>query len=46
MALPITKTDNAKVTYINIPEAVGVFDTFEAQQAALGTVTSARRTKT
>jgi len=23
-----------KITYINVPEAVGVFDTFEAQQAA------------
>lgn len=30
--LDTPKTD--KTTYINIPEAVGVFDTFEAQQAA------------
>jgi len=28
------KSDDSKTTYINIPEAVGVFDTFEAQQAA------------
>lgn len=29
-----TETKESKTTYINIPEAVGVFDTFEAQQAA------------
>lgn len=29
-----TETKKSKTTYINIPEAVGVFDTFEAQQAA------------
>ena len=29
-----TKPKEHKTTYINIPEAVGVFDTFEAQQAA------------
>jgi hypothetical protein len=34
MAEPETNSDQSKTTYINIPEAVGVFDTFEAQQAA------------
>lgn len=34
MAEAETKPDDSKTTYINIPEAVGVFDTFEAQQAA------------
>jgi hypothetical protein len=34
MTEPGTKTEHSKTTYINIPEAVGVFDTFEAQQAA------------
>ena len=28
------RREDRKTTYINIPEAVGVFDTFEAQQAA------------
>jgi len=28
------KSDDSKTTYINIPEAVGVFDTIETQQAA------------
>ena len=34
MAEPETNSDHSKTTYINTPEAVGVFDTFEAQQAA------------
>jgi hypothetical protein len=34
MAEAEPKSDDSKTTYINIPEAVGVFDTFEAQQAA------------
>lgn len=34
MANPETTTDVSNATYINIPEAVGVFDSFEAQQAA------------
>ncbi|SHL83025.1 hypothetical protein SAMN05444414_1523 [Roseovarius marisflavi] len=34
MAEPEINSDQSKTTYINIPEAVGVFDTFEAQQAA------------
>jgi hypothetical protein len=31
---PETKASSSKTTYINVPEAVGVFDTFAAQQAA------------
>ena len=31
---PKTKASSSKTTYINVPEAVGVFDTFAAQQAA------------
>ncbi len=34
MAEAEPKSDDSKTTYINTPEAVGVFDTFEAQQAA------------
>ena len=34
MAEAEPKSDDGKTTYINVPEAVGVFDTFEAQQAA------------
>lgn len=34
MAEQEIKSDDNKTTYINIPEAVGVFSTFEAQQAA------------
>lgn len=34
MADPKTAADLSNATYINIPEAVGVFDSFEAQQAA------------
>ena len=34
MAEAEPKSDDSKTTYINIPEAVGVFDTFEALQAA------------
>ena len=29
-----TATENDETTYIDVPEAVGIFDTFEAQQAA------------
>ncbi len=34
MADDETEAKASKTTYINIPEAVGVFDTLEAQQAA------------
>jgi len=34
MTEPGTKTKHRKTIYINTPEAVGVFDTFHAQQAA------------
>lgn len=34
MAHTENTTQKSKTTYINIPEAVGVFDTFKAQQAA------------
>ena len=34
MADDETEAKESKTTYIDIPEAVGVFDTFEAQQAA------------
>lgn len=34
MAEAEPKSDDSKTTYTNIPEAVGVFDAFEAQQAA------------
>jgi hypothetical protein len=34
MAEAEPNSDDSKTTYINVPEAVGVFDIFEAQQAS------------